>query len=649
MCGIVGLVDLAALRRVAGGAAPGGGGTAAGAGSTGIATVDAMCERIAHRGPDDHGVEAFGAVVLGARRLSILDLSAAGHMPMHDAQGRWVIVYNGELYNAPELRRELAALGHRFRSGSDTEVVLETFSAWGRDALERLNGMFAFAILDRAEQILTLVRDRFGIKPLYYAIDGDRLLFGSEIKAILVALGTTRVNQWQLLEWFLYRNADGLKRETLIDGVAAVAPGEALVVQRGELTSHRWHDVVRDVDEERYRAFDSMGPKAVVDGVGRLLEEAVERQLSSDVPVGLLLSGGLDSSLITAIAARRHPGLTTFHVSVKEAPALDELPFARELARRLDLPIVVHELTAAGFRRTLPRVIQFADFPLTHANAVAYQMISAVARQHGVPVLLSGEGADEVFGGYPWAHRRTLWLQRLLPIWDRLPRRFHELAELMVYAHQRMPINSYQFRELLPPTINVLDHFARNDWRNRCLDAYAFVPRVGERAVMARMLYDLEDFLAPLLLRLDRASMGASVEARVPFLDHHLVDAGLNLPIRYRIGRHADKWVLKQIAERYLPNEITQRRKLGFPTPLADYLRPLARPAFFAGGFCENELGLSHVGIEALLQSLDRSVSFVFGLVTLEIWGRLFIRGQPVEAIDERIAAMERQLEPAPS
>lgn len=633
LCGLAGLVDL----------------TNAGDPTAAQAAVATMCDAIAHRGPDDSGIEAFGSVVLGSRRLSILDLSTAGHMPMHDPTGRWVIVYNGELYNCLELRAELIERGHAFRSTSDTEVVLHGLMEWGLEGVDRFNGMFAFAVYDRARDVVTLVRDRFGIKPLYYARRGDQLIFSSEVKAIWAALSDARLNQWQLLGWFLYRNAEGLKRDTLIEGVSAVLPGEAVVIERGTVRVQRWHEPVQEIDERRYRHFDKTTPAAVVDEVEGLLVNAVTRQLQSDVRVGVLLSGGLDSSLVTAIAARRQSGLTAFHVSVASAPKLDERRFATELAKQLGMPLIVHELTAADFRRALPRVIQFADFPLTHANAVAYHMISGVARRHGVPVLLSGEGADEVFGGYSWAHRRTMWLERLLPIWDHLPKRFHEIAELLVYAHRRMPVTSHQFRDLLPPTINALDHFARDAWRGRCRDAYAFVPRVGDRAVMASMMSDLEDFLSPLLLRLDRASMGASVEARVPFLDQRLVNAGLNLPLRYRVGRHADKWVLKRIAERYMPAKLVHRRKMGFPTPLTDYLRPLMTPAFFLGGFCEGELGLSPGGIDTMLKTWEQSVQFLFGLVTLEIWGRLFVRRESVEAIEDQIVQLERRVGPGTS
>jgi asparagine synthase (glutamine-hydrolysing) len=605
--------------------------------------VGRMNQRIAHRGPDDEGVERRGAACLGVRRLSIIDLSAAGHMPMEDASGRWSIAYNGEVYNFQALREELAGLGHRFRSRTDTEVVLHAFMEWGLECMHRFVGMFAFAIHDRDTETVTLVRDRFGIKPLYYARTDRFLLFASEIKALLPELEQARVDKWSLLEWFLYRNVDVLTPETLIEGVRTVLPGQAVTIRRGEAGVHQWYAPLRHVDRAAYARFEAAGPDAVVDRIDHTLEDATRLRLVSDVPVGTLLSGGLDSSLVTAMAARHSRDLTAFHVSVAGHPDLDERRFAEQLTGKLEIPFVPFELNGENFRRALPLVIQLSDLPLTHPNSIAYYLISKVARDHGVIVLLSGEGADELFGGYSWAYRRTLWLHRLQPILGRLPKRLHELAQLVVYAQAGMPVTAHRFRDLLPPAIDLIDRYARYEWREQCSAAYDFVDSPGQRAVLGAMLADLGDFLTPLLRRLDRTSMGASVECRVPFLDHRLVHDCINLPMRYRVGGRANKWVLKRVADRYLPGGLVERKKMGFPLPLADYVRPLAAIDFFAGGFCERELGLNRRGLERLLDGWQRWIYAFFGLVTLEIWGRLHFRQQPVELIDEQIRRLERE------
>ena len=392
--------------------------------------VQRMNERIAYRGPDDRGVESRERVCLGSLRLSIIDLSAAGHMPMHDASGRWSIVYNGEAYNFEEVRDELARLGHEFHSRTDTEVVLHAFMEWGLEGVHRFIGMFAFAIHDAETGTVTLVRDRFGIKPLYYARTERFILFGSEIKALLVALPEPRVDKWSLLEWFLYRNVDVLTPETLIEGVRAVLPGQAVIIAGGETTVQQWYAPLRHVDQSAYARYEAASPEAIVGEIDRLLEDATRLRLVSDVPVGTLLSGGLDSSLITAMAARHSRDLTAFHVSVAGHPDLDERRFAEQLTDKLEIPFVPFELNGENFRRALPRVVDLSDLPLTHPNSIAYYLISKVARDHGVIVLLSGEGADELFGGYSWAYRRTLWLHRLQPILRRLPKRLYDLAQL---------------------------------------------------------------------------------------------------------------------------------------------------------------------------------------------------------------------------
>lgn len=632
MCGLAGLVRL----------------DGSAAGQVDAAVVRSMCELTSYRGPDDQGVQTIGPVCLGSRRLAIIDLSPAGHMPMSDPTGRWWIVYNGEAYNFQVTRDELEGAGVVFRSHSDTEVLLQAWIAWGAACLDRFAGMFAFAIYDAHINELTLGRDRYGVKPLYWTEDDRAILFASEIKALMQHRRSNRIDRQSLNEWWLYRNVDALTPETLIDGIQQLMPGHLARIRAGKVVIEPWYSVLDRVDEGEYRRLAALPADRVVAEVEEQLDESVRLRLVSDVPVGTLLSGGLDSSLITAMAARHSKHLTAFHVSVAGHEDLDERRFAEALSAHHKIPLVAMDLTGTSFRANLAHVTWLEDLPLTHANSVAYHLIGKVARQHGTLVALSGEGADELFGGYAWNYRRRIRLRRLQPLLRRLPALLHEALALVVYSHAGLPVTTRRFRELIAPTIGVLDRYARADAEERCVQAYAFLSDPVDRDVSGAMLADLADFLTPLLRRLDRTTMGASIECREPFLDHRLVHTAINLPLEWKLGKRADKWVLKQIAGRYLPHGLTWRKKMGFPLPLADYIAPLATPAFFAGGFCEDALRLGRRGIARLLRDWERWTFGAFGLITLEMWGRMYLMGESVDQLTHRITSLERSTASSP-
>jgi len=625
MCGLAGLV-LTGSRR---------------AEAEQEALVRRMCDIQEYRGPDDSGTVVLERVVLGSRRLAILDLSPAGHMPMSDATGRWWIAYNGEVFNFADIRVELEALGHSFRSKTDTEVILHAFMQWGGECMHRFVGMFAFAIADTRSGEVTLVRDRFGIKPLYYARHGEAILFASEMKALVQVMGSQQVDRHSLVEWMLYRNVDSLTPETLVQGISSVLPGQIVRISNGTVRLDKWYSPLDFVNEQEFRRFESAKPEAVVDEVDKVLDDAVRLRLISDVPVGTLLSGGLDSSLVTSMAARHTSHLSAFHVSIEGFPKLDERRYAEHLADKLNIPFIPLSLTGQKFRAALPRSVYLSDLPLTHPNTIAYYLICKLAREHGVIVLLSGEGADELFGGYLWNYRRKRTLLRLKKYLDWVPDRIMEVLALLIYSDAGLPVTSHRFREVLAPTIDFVDRHARLDWQDRCAEAYRFAGGFEDRAVLGNMLADLSDFLTPLLRRLDRASMGASVETRVPFLDHRLVHRAINMPLDYKVGKHADKWVLKQVARRYMPDFLVDRKKAGFPLPFAAYLEPLADASLFRDGFCQQTLGLSSRAIDRILAGWQSRVYGFFGILTLEIWGRIHMLGEPVSSVEERVAVLE--------
>lgn len=604
--------------------------------------VTKMCDLQVHRGPDDQGVSTLGRVCLGANRLSIIDLSRAGHMPMSDGTGRFWIAYNGETYNFQQLRNELGSHGHTFFSKTDTEVVLRAFQQWGDACFDRFVGMFACAILDRDTGTLTLARDRFGKKPVYYTRRDGHFLFASEVKALLHVCNEVRPNYQRLIEWSLYRNADFGSPDTLIENLSSLPPGHFLKICHDKIDTPRcYYSPSSQVDSTTYDRFSRQSPRTVTAEIESLLQASVRARLVSDVPLGTLCSGGIDSSLVTALCARDLPDVTAFHVSVSGYADLDEHDYARQVTDSLGIKLLSYPMTAEAFRQNLPRAIYHSDFPLTHPNSVAFLLISEFARRHGVIVLLSGEGADELFGGYMQRYRRYrqfLWAQRFSRM---LPTKVRKAVALAGYASEGIPATAFsEYEGLLAHTTGFLDRFAREDLRLRCETAYRFVTHDGERAVLAAMLADLTNFLTPLLRRLDRMSMAASVECRTPFLDHHLVRATVNLPLAYRLRGRTDKWMLKEIAARHVPHRVVYRKKVGFPLPVKDYLAPLARKEFFAHGFCLDVLEMQERGFLDVVSNWQHNVHGFFNILALEIWGRLFFLRQPLDEVTDQVVGL---------
>jgi asparagine synthase (glutamine-hydrolysing) len=609
-----------------------------------VRLVRAMCDLQFHRGPDQAGVVSLGNVCLGANRLSIIDLTAAAHMPMSTDHARWWIAYNGEVYNFQGLRAELDGRGYAFRSRSDTEVVLRAFEEWGEGCLERLVGMFAFVIYDRLTDTLTLARDRFGKKPLYYMREGEHVLFASEMKALMPFGGDLRVNQHRLLEWALYRSAEVGSSTTLVESIVALPPGHLMRIRQGRLEPpHAYYAVESRVDAQQWERLGRAPIGAVVGEMEEAIVRSIGDRLVSDVPLGTLCSGGVDSGLVTAVCARHLPGVAAFNVSVEGYPALDENRYARAVVDALGVDLLVYPLTADAYRRALVRAVYHSDLPLTHPNSVAFLLLAEFARKNGVTILLSGEGADELFGGYPQRYRRYRQFLRLQRLVARMPGRIRKALALAGSAAEGIPLTRFnEYDGLHAHAVAFLDKYVRDGLHERCADAYGFVRNEIERRILATMLADLSIFLQPLLRRLDRMSMAASLECRLPFLDHRLVDLVINLPLAHRLRGPTDKWLLKRIAARYLPQEIVDRPKRGFPLPMVDYLSPLARHEFFRGGFCEDVLGLDRRGLQTRVATWRQNVEGFFSLLTLEIWGRLFVRREGLEQVTDILASDPR-------
>lgn len=549
-----------------------------------IATLRRMTDCVAHRGPDGEGHYAYGPVGLGHRRLAIIDLSDAAHEPMASEDGTVLLIFNGEIYNFQALRLELEELGHTFRSRTDAEVLVHGYEAWGDDAVARLNGMFAFALFDRRRGRLVLGRDRYGVKPLYWAFQGGTLIFGSEIKSILAHGDVVAdVSYPALNEYFSFQNL--FSDLTLFEGIRLLPPGFLLTIDAkagAQPSIRRWWDYPFGLEPLR------LSEEEAADELHRLFVQAVVRQTVSDVPVGAYLSGGMDSGSITAIAGQHLPRLRTFTggFDLSSASGLelgfDERRAAEMLAARFRTEHYEVVLHAGDMEEVLPELIwHLEDLRVGQSYPNYY-----VARLAGkfVKVVLSGAGGDELFGGYPWRYYRGIdaidredYFQRYYAFWQRLvsdddkPRLFNDQARRRIGE-----LSSFEtFR-------SVFDGFgapiaSRDDYVN------------------ASLYFELKTFLHGLLVVEDKLSMAHSLETRVPFLDDELVNFAIRLPpslkvrnldrvgavdenvagkrVAYEQATSDGKVALRRAMERIIPPEVTTRAKQGFTAPDASWFR----------------------------------------------------------------------------
>ncbi len=546
------------------------------------AQLEAMAGSLRHRGPDDAGVWADpeAGAGLAHRRLSILDLSAEGHQPMRSADGRYVIVYNGEIYNFADLRAELPA--QRFRGHSDTEVLLAAVSAWGLEAtLSRLNGMFAFALWDERERLLRLARDRLGEKPLYYGWVGSTFLFGSELKALRAHPAfSAEIDRDALALYFRYANVPA--PYSIYRGIHKLPPATWLAVGH-----HR-----RDATPVAYWSAAAAAERGVAAPLGRgeaeeamdaLLRDAVKIRMVADVPLGAFLSGGIDSSAIVALmqAQSRRP-VRTFSIGFAEA-GFDEAEDAAAVARRLGTDHTARTVTPADCLSVIPRLPALWDEPFADASQVPTYLVAELARPH-VKVALSGDGGDELFGGY----HRHFWR-----LWERfgwVPGPFRRASgRLLSAAAEHLPRTA---RRKLGKLAGVVSAPSVEAMYGRLLSHWQAPPVLGateppSAATDARrwaalavptqriMLLDLVSYLPDdILVKLDRATMGVSLEGRVPYLDHRAVELSWRIPPRDNLGHPRGKGVLRRILARYLPPSYFEGKpKRGFVMPLLAWLR----------------------------------------------------------------------------
>jgi asparagine synthase (glutamine-hydrolysing) len=626
MCGICGKLEFDSEARVA------------------PSLVKQMADAIVHRGPDDDGYYVKGPVGLGFRRLAIIDLSG-GHQPLANEDGSIWIVFNGEIYNYQELRALLLAKGHIFKTHSDTEVIVHLYEEYGCDCLQKLRGMFGFAIWDSKKKSLFLARDRVGIKPLYYYLDEHFLSFASEMKAILVDPAVRREIDSGMIDRFLtYFYVPG--PSTLLRNFFKLEPGHWLLVQNGKIQIKSYWDLDFQPTD------DHLSAEALEQRVVDLLDEAVQLHMISDVPVGFLLSGGLDSTAMLSLASKKtDKPISSYTIGFAHPGVVDERPFARMAAERFGSRYFEISITAQEFASFLPEYVWHMEEPVCEPASVALYYVSKLASQH-VKVLISGEGGDEAFGGYH-NYMYLSWLEGMKKVFgpfrsivskgmavagkmsdSRVLKKYAPLMKADLQEHYLSRTSSpFHYFNQTPSTIYTEQMSRQVDkYRSAEVTRNLFANRSSDGPLEKMLYVDTKTWLPDdLLIKADRMTMANSVELRVPFLDHKLLEFAARLPGNQKIRGFQMKYLLKKALANHVPVEILRRRKEGFPNPSASWLAHDLRDMVadilldsksVARGYFRRS------AVEELIKRNSLSVRYtpeVFSLVVLELWHRTFV------------------------
>ncbi len=611
--------------------------------------IERMMVKLNHRGPDGRGKYLAGQVGLGHTRLSIIDLGGGAQPISNEDKSVW-IVFNGEIYNFPELREQLIKQGHVFRSSSDTEVIVHLYEQHGVDCVSRLQGMFAFAIWDERQKTFFCARDRVGIKPLYYADTGKAFIFGSEIKALLVDPDIRRDIDLQAIDNFLaYTYIPG--ERTLFQGVRKLEPGHYVLIKDGKSTFKQYWDL-RFAPDPNWKNIDE-----ACEALRALLKKTVKQHMISDVPVGILLSGGVDSTVVLSCAVEETPKrIQTFTVGFAGADFADERPYARLAAERFgaehhDLTISPHE-----FSSFMGDYIYHMEEPVYEAPAVALHYVSKLARQY-VKVVLSGEGGDEAFGGYH-NYRNLLLLEKIKSILG--PAGSSVLSQLVQTAGRlngsdrlgkyadllRVPLASYYYSRRSTPFSYFCRARARFYSKQLLADTDSLQPAEICRRLFAQvsgahqlnqMLYvDTKTWLPDdLLVKADKMTMANSLELRVPLLDHLVLEFAASLPPDFKVKGLATKRILKRAYSGRIPDAIMSRKKVGFPVPIAQWLRTDLKAYVQDNLLSAAALNRGYFQKEAVVRLLNECfagrpvTTEVFSLLALELWHQKFLDPGP--------------------
>lgn len=622
--------------------------------------IDRMRDTLLHRGPDGAGTHVGPGVGLGHRRLSIVDVEH-GQQPMYSDDGRYVLVYNGEVFNHPTLKPELEAAGVRYRTRSDTETVLRLFERYGDDAVKKMRGMFAIAIWDKTTRRLFLARDRFGVKPLYYLHQPDgSLIFGSEIKAILPALSARPALNYAALPDFLANHAPS-GEDTLFSGIKRVPPAHTLVWHEGRISITRYWDLEYGQPGIAPSA-GSAAERELVEEYKQRFTEAVRIRLMSDVPLGMFLSGGIDSAAITATMATlvKEP-VRTFSVGFAEREA-SEFAYARMVADAFRTEHREVLVTPGQFFAEMPRLIWHEDEPMAHPSSIALFFVSQLAAEH-VKVVLTGEGSDEMLAGYnryrvtEYNFRLGAAYEKFVPGFARrgtaralgslpMKSRIRQIAS-RTFLTRRSNIDELYFDNFAVFPRTLQDRLLTRETKARVagIDPYeayhAALERVSGKPLLSRILYaDVSTYLQELLMKQDQMSMAASIESRVPFLDHPLTEWVAKLPQSLKLRGATTKWILREAMKNDLPASILSRKKMGFPVPVGAWLRTewtslideyITSERAHARGIFERDTVKGLVAEH--LSGINHSER-LWALLTFEVWARLHLDGDGLRSLE---------------
>ena len=609
-----------------------------------------MMDEIHHRGPDGHGVHEDGKAFLGHRRLSIIDV-AGGHQPMSNETGSLWITFNGEIFNHAEIRPGLEQAGHSYVSRCDTETIIHAFEESGPSCVERFRGMFSFAIWDSHRETLFCARDRLGIKPFYYFFNGRVFVFASEIKAVLDHPEVSTEFEDSLLSEYLtfgYSAGD----QTFFKGIKKLMPGHILTLnaKSGTLDIRQYWDVPSSSDADSSVQTD----EDWIQECRRRLEKTVEMRLMSDVPLGMFLSGGVDSSAIAALMKKlRTEPVKSFAVGYAEEE-YSELSYARRVSEAIGTDHHEIRIDAKAFFDALPKLIWHEDEPIAWPSSISLYFVSQLAAEH-VKVVLTGEGSDELFGGYQryqhylfnrqWADR-----YRVVPGGLRnLIRRQIDSGSIISADLRRKLQHTFLGREATIESLQ-LDNFygafsaserlslleAPRADSSHAYSSYLKYWQSHAGTTLSRMLYaDQKTYLVELLMKQDQMSMASSIESRVPFLDHTFVEFASRVPDSLKIRDGIGKYIIKRSVEDLLPKEIIYRKKMGFPTPLRQWFRDKASDSLFSGLLDPNGFLAQYVNLDQVQQLIHRQRSGaedatdrLWRLLNLQTWGEIFIDGK---------------------